>query len=460
MFNDLSNEKEQKWFLILSAISFFPFYIFSFANNLGYGISAYKISFVIVFMFLFFLNGMKSIRLLTSYFICSLPIINFSKGSFFTYNIIVLLLGIIVLKLLLVNSSYFFSKRKNAFLVFFAFSLFYYLFSVLNTNHYRDNLRIFEMIFMAILVPLLYCDKKLFVKTVYLLGLNSIIFVQLATTFGAGRLMVDTEEIAESGLEIGGSNPISYGLPIAFCIIIFLVNFRTYKIIPEYLFYFFIFCLGGSLLLTTSRGSVLAVTISLLFYLLVKKKFAIFFYSLIFLIISYYLFGYLATIDKNFEFAYQFLIDRSFSDEMDVNKISHGRTEQWSSTFTYAKDHIPSFLLGFGPGMQFDAHQIISQSLAGQSDAHFVGARLAFHALPLQLIAEIGLFGCVLYYFLAWQIASKSIKLSKVQPLFFIGFLAWFSSGLSISSFDPFSGLFLGLSFIPFFINRENYVKF
>jgi hypothetical protein len=76
------------------------------------------------------------------------------------------------------------------------------------------------------------------------------------------------------------------------------------------------------------------------------------------------------------------------------------------------------------------------------------------------LIAEIGLFGCILYYFLVWQIASKSIKLSKVQPLFFIGFLAWFSSGLSISSFDPFSGLFLGLSFIPFFINRENYVNF
>jgi hypothetical protein len=460
MFNDLSNEKEQKRFLILSAISFFPFYIFAFSNNLGVGISLFKVSFVLIFAYSFFLYGAKSVRFLTSYFICSLPIINFSKGSFFTYNIIVLLLGIIVLKLLFINNSFFFSKRNRSFLVFFIFSLIYYLFSVFNTNHYKDNLRMFEMIFMATLVPFLYCDKKLFVKTVYLLGLNSIIFVQLATTFSAGRLMVDVEEISESGLEIGGSNPISYGLPIAFCLILIIVNFKTYEILPKYLYYFFIFCLGGSLLLTTSRGSILAVGISFLFFTLIKKRFATFIYSLIFLFIGYFLFGYLASIDKNFGFAYQFLIDRSFSNEMDVNKISHGRTEQWSSMLTYAKSHYTPFLLGFGPGMQFEAHQIISQSLAGQSDAHFVGARLAFHALPLQLIAEIGLFGCILYYFLVWQIASKSIKLSKVQPLFFIGFLAWFSSGLSISSFDPFSGLFLGLSFIPFFINRENYVNF
>jgi hypothetical protein len=119
-------------------------------------------------------------------------------------------------------------------------------------------------------------------------------------------------------------------------------------------------------------------------------------------------------------------------------------------------------IFGFGPGRQFDAHPIISRSLYGHQNVFMVGRRMAFHALPLQIIAEIGLMGASFLYFLIFRIYIRTKKFYKKTKILLpvIGIIGWFSVGLSVSSFDPFAGLFLGLAFIPFFEQNINKTVF
>jgi hypothetical protein len=335
----------------------------------------------------------------------------------------------------------------------------YYVVSVFNTGKYDSNLRFFELFFTSILLARLYKNKELFNFFIISLSFNTIIFVLFMLNLaGSGsRLMLDSEDLLEQGVEIGGNNPISYGLPIAFCIVVIYsyirkINFINIKFIPYIIILLFL-----ALFLTTSRGSFLILIITLPIYFYLEGKISeLFKLLLIFAFLSFSL-TFLVSLFPDFKFAYEFLVDRTQSDE-GLNKISHGRTEQWQSMLAYSKTNITDIFFGFGPGMQLEAHEIISMSLSGSLDANFQGKKIAFHALPLQLISEIGLFGFFIFYFVAFKLFFYNLHVFKTRnfilPL--LGFIGWFGAGLSVSSLDPFSGLFLGLSIIPVFNKIKN----
>lgn len=332
------------------------------------------------------------------------------------------------------------------------FVVFYYLASFFNTSMYNSNLRIFELILTAFLVPILWKEKNIFNMFILVMSIQSILFVLFISQLAGAdaRLMLDSSKLLEEGIEIGGNNPISYGLPVVFSILTIFIYLRNEIFVKKIFLTYILVILVLCLFITTSRGSFLVLIVTMAFYFIKIGRIrnlinAAFVFTLCFVLIDY-----LASVNDDFSFAYDFLVNRTQGDES-INKISHGRMEQWEAMYEYSKSSSINLIFGFGPGMQYDAHEIISMSIMSNSNAFFQGSRIAYHALPLLLISEIGLLGIVVFYSLMARIFRSANLFFKSTSVFLplAGFLGWFTAGLSVSSFDSFSGLFLGLAFIP-----------
>jgi hypothetical protein len=451
---------EHKKVVLISLATLISFYGIAITSGIALAQKALMPTFVISIFLLAIGSKRKSSENMIFYVLILLPIINFTKGGFFSYNVLTIILAFYIFYLIIKEPRFFTGQgtEMNMFYLFFGISILYYLISVVNVGKYDSNLRVFELFFTSILLSRLYQNKGLFNFFIITLAINSIIFVLFMLNLaGSGsRLMLDSADLIEQGVEIGGNNPISYGLPIAFCIIaiyshIRKINFVNTKYIPLLISLLFL-----ALFLTTSRGSFLILIITLPIYFYLTGKISELIKLLIIFVFLSFTLTFLVSLFPDFKFAYEFLVDRTQSDA-GLNQISHGRTEQWQSMLAYAETNFADLIFGFGPGMQVEAHEIISMSLSGSIDATFQGKKIAFHALPLQLISEIGLFGFCFFYFVAFRIFFYTLtvfrKTKFILPL--LGFIGWFGAGLSVSSLDPFSGLFLGLSFIPIF-NRIN----
>ncbi len=441
-------------------ISFFNiiiFYTFSIFIGIGDAQNIFMATFLLsnVIFFFYYRNDIQ-INSLIFLFVSLLPIINFSKGGFFFYNIITVILSIYNAFILRKKSNYY-----NVNLIFVSLAFFcvlYYLASFINTGKYNSNLKMFELLLTSCLMPFLWSNKIWFRRAVYMLCFNSIllVFFILRLSNDTSRLMLNSSELLDEGIEIGGNNPIAYGLPIAFCIILvyYFIRFQEKSKISHILL---MSSLLFSLFLTTSRGSFLVLIIAFSVFLILEKKLDLVLRWGIVIFCSYFVIYNISNYFDDFRFAFEFLIDRTQSDES-LNKISHGRTEQWQAMYEYGKENLLDLVFGFGPGNQYDAHELISMSLKYKADASFQGLRIAFHALPLQLIAEIGILGALVFYFLIIRIFMFNLKVFRKtkNPIFLMCFCAWFAVGLSVSSFDAFSGLFLGMGLVPLF---RNYVS-
>lgn len=437
------------------------------ANTAGIGVAQTALMVTFVLTVIVFLFGKKraSMERLICYLLVMMPVINFSKGGFFFYNIITALLIIFHIILWLREPAYYkgnFGFGQGWFFLLFGIALFYYFSSFIVTGRYDANLRIFELLLTALLVPRLWKNRRIFLSMVIMLAMNCIAFVFfLMRQAGAdSRLMLNSQELLEKGIEIGGNNPISYGLPIAFCIVTIYTYLRYTGFVRKTFSTTLLVTLFLCLFLTTSRGSFLVVIGGFVTYFLITRKVkALVQWSFVGLL-GFYLVAFLAGKNENFRFAYDFLIERTQSGA-GINKISHGRIEQWEAMYAYAKTDLADLIFGFGPGNQFDAHEIISMSLYGENSASFQGKTMAFHALPLQFLSEIGIVGTTIFYSVLFQIllvGSKYLtKTGLILPV--LGFVGWFVAGLSVSSLDPFSGLFLGMAFIPIFGNGSRYIN-
>lgn len=396
------------------------------------------------------------------YILVLIPIINFSKGGFFFYNVMTVILLFVNLWLLFSRPTYFKGLLSNSRGIagwLLLFVVFYYLASFFNTSMYNSNLRIFELILTAFLVPVLWKEKNIFNMFILVMSIQSILFVLFISQLAGAdaRLMLDSSKLLEEGIEIGGNNPISYGLPVVFSIVTIFIYLRNEIFVKKIFLTYILVILVLCLFITTSRGSFLILMVTVAFYFIKMGRIRNLINAIFVFILCFVLIDFLASVNDDFSFAYDFLVNRTQSDES-INKISHGRMEQWEAMYEYAKSSGINVIFGFGPGMQYDAHEIISMSLMSNSNAYFQGSRIAYHALPLLLISEIGLLGFILFYSIMSGIYRSANLFFKSTSSFLplVGFLGWFTAGLSVSSFDSFSGLFLGLAFIPLIEFRAN----
>ncbi len=168
------------------------------------------------------------------------------------------------------------------------------------------------MILSAGLIPLLFSNEKLFKSAFIQMGVLAIFFAIIIGYFGGRYLNEDL--LGET--DIGGGNPISYGIPesLFLAMILFSPNYILTKLFyhkRKLIYWFLVLISCIALIVTTSRGSILAFLFCFIVVLLYKKS--ILATSKYLLLIAFGLFAYslASSIFPEFKAAEEFIVGRA-----------------------------------------------------------------------------------------------------------------------------------------------------
>jgi O-antigen ligase len=128
-------------------------------------------------------------------------------------------------------------------------------------------------------------------------------------------------------------------------------------------------------------------------------------------------------------------IDKTFSADTSIDKLTTGRSEQWAS-FPAAWSDAPLF--GHGPG---------SSLMAGRQ---YFEKNLIYHALFLQIGVETGTFGLVCLFVFFYVLFASSYRYFRLtgDPIALIGAVGYFIVGLTVPALDAASATFLGIALV------------
>ncbi len=126
-------------------------------------------------------------------------------------------------------------------------------------------------------------------------------------------------------------------------------------------------------------------------------------------------------------------LDKTFSGEDSLDKLTTGRAKQWES-FPTAWADAPLF--GHGPGMSL------------QEGRTYFAKNLIYHSLFLQIGVETGTFGLALLFVFLYVLLRKAYHYYRVtgDPIALIGWAGYILAGVSVPALDAASGSFLGLA--------------
>ena len=422
--------------------------------GIGFSQSILEIIFILTILSFLISKSVVSIQKISFYFISFIPILNFSKGGFFSQNILsfflILFISFIFLKKKQKLNIY--SKKLNS--SFFGLTLLfflYYIFSFLFTGKYNINIRVIEVLFTALLIPIALKTKNEIKYFFLFFSINSILIFYYVLNSGINinnRLMLDSN-LTDS--IVGGNNPINFGLGIAISFIFLLYNIKIKSFKSNYLIFSVIIFLSLLLILSTSRISLIVLFISILIFLFSQKQLTKNFFKVsIIVFCSLSLFLNISKSSPKLSYAYNFLVLRFFDSSIDDNKFSHGRLEQWQSVRDHFIRYPQDFIFGFGPGSQTEAHKVISLSNISTKNMAFRGKNFAFHSLILQIIVEIGIFSFLIFLLTYFKLVYYALIMLKKYnfPFPLIGIIGWGTIFISTSGLDVFSGVFLGLLLI------------
>lgn len=138
-------------------------------------------------------------------------------------------------------------------------------------------------------------------------------------------------------------------------------------------------------------------------------------------------------------------LEKTFSDETSLDKLTTGRAQQWAS-FPQAWADAPLF--GHGPGTSLE-----------QGRAYF-HKNLIYHSLFLQIGVETGTFGLALLFLFLYVLFRKTWHYYRVtgDPIALIGCVGYVLAGISVPALDAASGSFLGLALIGTDLSRFFYI--
>lgn len=367
-----------------------------------------------------------------------LPVLAFLREGLF-YNSVIAILGMGLALRLFISPQKFFQLWNNLPLRWLLIvGILYWAGAFILTGSYSSGLKILELGFSAGIVYLL-AEQRKYLSTALVGAGISLFAIGLALLgYGAPRLVQAEIE----GVTFG--NPISFGIPAAFILLYSIVDDGKWLFLQNSAFSRRL--VGGTafifLLLSTSRGSWAVACVGVFIMLLFSKirmKMRILM-SLMFMCV--FLFSLLltekgATINKWF--------DKATDSERSLAEKTTGRFDMWILFPKVLKD---SPILGFGPGSGPKVYATYSIS---DPNVHFKpGVELAWHSLYLHVGVETGLIGLILLTGFLATLMSKGLVhrrvTGEVGPL--LGLLCFMTIGLSVSAFDPLSGLFLGMALL------------
>lgn len=306
------------------------------------------------------------------------------------------------------------------------FAVSYWWIAYLITDDYSANLRATEVSLFVAGVSLL-ATQVTWLRTA-LLGVGFSILVQ-----GLGLLgMSERLGYAEMGDRSIG-NPISFGIPCVVLLVLLValdgkwVMLQNRRLIRMGL----IGTAGLFLLLSTSRGSwvIAFVCLCAIFVTDRPRRPLLMGFAVVVL-----LGGALITITP-YGATFSSYIEKTFDPNVDINKRTTGRAEQWAAFPTALSD---SPVWGHGPGTGRDMAAI------------YAGRYLVWHSLYLQIGVETGLIGLSLLFWFLFRVFRRVIHQYKVfaDPIPLLGAIGYAVAGVSIPAVDATSALFLSLAMI------------
>ena len=315
--------------------------------------------------------------------------------------------------------------------LFSIFVLLYWLLSFVRTGDYSSNLRAFELLLTALGIRLLG-RYRTYLGTAFI-GLTISTFAMgLALAHYGDRLgmaQVDGEKVG---------NPISFGIPVALLFLLSLAERGRWLMLQDKTPLRFIvnIAAGILLLLSTSRGSWLAVVSSMVVLLIGQRGRGrlLKYIAMVALVLAIWVnFADPATLDK--------YIFKTFYSSNYWSAETNARVAQWTS---FPRAFADSPVWGFGPG----AGKLVS--------IQYCGLSLIWHALYLHIAIECGSIGIGLLAWFLLTIVVRSIKYAmmtgELVPL--LGIVSFMVVGCTIPGIDGASGLFLGCGLLSFETSR------
>jgi O-antigen ligase len=128
-------------------------------------------------------------------------------------------------------------------------------------------------------------------------------------------------------------------------------------------------------------------------------------------------------------------VDKTFSGDVSIAKLTTGRSLQWAS-FPRAWSDAPIF--GHGPGTSREAGR------------KYFGENLIYHALLLQIGVETGSFGLICVFLFLLVLFDRAYRYYRVtgDPVALLGSAGYFVVSLTVPGLDAASGCLLGLGLL------------
>jgi O-antigen ligase len=388
---------------------------------------AYYIAFMSFCLMLF--NAFRRDRYqLVSVTIGCIPVIVLLRGLAF-YHGITTLLVIEVLIWCFMGSAEIKKVAKDVVWVGLLLScIAYWWISFIRTGDYYSNSRVLDF-GLAVTAIYLLAQSRIYLASAF-------VGIALSTTaFAVGLLPIASERLGMAridGIEIG--NPVLLGVPAAFVVLLCFAENGRWLLLEHKPVWRMIICIvsGQWLILSGSRGSWTVAILGLFLILIFGKQDR----KPILLALGVALLAALAMLstERGSQVLYQY--DRSVDGDRSLANRTSGRSLQWEAL---PKVFVESPLWGWGPG---SGREVVET---------YTGHSLEWHALYLQIIAETGLIGFYIFLGFLGIFFYRSIlhlrRYGEIAPI--IGLISFMTLGLSVQALDAFSGVLVGMVFLP-----------
>lgn len=371
----------------------------------------------------------------------ALPALSFMRGVFFYFSIIVFLCGGLLMWAYVESDEVRFVWGDLTWRFLVGLSLLYWWSSIVYMSDYTSNVRLLDYLLSSTAVYLL-ANRRSWLAT-------ALVGVAISSSVLAVSLLPYGDRLGAADIDsIHVGNPILMGVPSAMVLLLALADNGRWLLLEDHPFGRMILILlsGEWLVLSGSRGSWAITVVCLVLLLLfgrLGRKALIGFVAVISLATALVL---LSSRGAKIQTVFEKTVD---SDRSLKNRTSF-RSVQWAAM---PRVFAASPIWGWGPG-------------SGKEVAfRYTGRHLAWHALYLQIIGETGLLGFIALVWIMGSLLGRGIRhlrrWGEIMPL--IGIVAYLILGMSVSGFDAFSGVFLGLVLMarektPRFLSRDAWI--
>jgi len=307
----------------------------------------------------------------------------FKKKLLFFKNKIFLFLFLFCIYISLVSV---FSENRSSSMISSFFYIRFPIFALAVSYYLKEEEKLINSFFYILLFSTILLSVDLYVQRVF--------FIDLIGNYAQNHINIETKEKIYTGRFSGffgkeyiAGSYLARLFPILLTLF-FYINFKKKKFIRSKIIFLTIIFLVA-IIITTERNALAMFLLSMLLFIFLIKKYRFFFVKLLFLLlISCFIFIYNNSFLKN-RF-YEDIKKNSFTTNKEIYFFSKGHHAHIMSAYAIFKDNF-----FFGVGLK----NYRVYCLKPQYNIEYNSCTTHPHNIPIQFLAEIGIFGFFFYLF-------------------------------------------------------------